>query len=131
MQDAIRDDQIIEGEYTDNPQGELSGKPDVEIPQSTKKRKKAVEPEPDEIEEKFEPGESSGPPATPDQIKSIHILAGKLWGKDFQKEYKEKLFTWKGKDSSKKLTSEEADNVIGLIVAELNANLKSKGKWKK
>jgi recombination protein RecT len=133
MQDAIKGDQIIEGEYDDNPIKEPTGKPHVEIPQSTKKRtRKKEEPETEPIDVDPEPAEEgSGEPITADQVQSIHVLAGKLWGKDFQKEYKEKLFTWTGKDSSKKLTSEEADSVIGLIVSELNSNRKATGKWKK
>lgn len=127
MQTAIEGDQMVEGEYDDNPIQEPTGKPDVEIPQSTRKKKKAVEPE--EFEPEPEP-ESSGS-VTPDQIKSIHVLAGKLWGKDFEKPYKEKLFTWTGKSSSTKLSSEEADSVVGLIVAELNSNRQKTGKWKK
>lgn len=131
MQTAIEGDQMVEGEYDDNPIQEPTGKPDVQIPQSTKKHaKKKTEPEPEG--EEIEPAEKSdGSPITPDQVKSIHKLAGKLWGKDFEKPYKEKLFTWTGRDSSKKLSREEADNVIGLIVAELNINWKNTGKWKK
>jgi hypothetical protein len=53
-------------------------------------------------------------------------LAGKTWGKDFEKEYKEKLFTWTGKDSSKDLSFGEAENVTALIVVELNKVIKAK-----
>lgn len=127
IQDAIQGDQVIEGEYDDNPVQEPTGKPDVEIPQSTKRTNKtATETVKDESE-----SVEDGPPITPDQIKSIHVLAGKIWGKNFEKEYKEKLFTWTDKDSSKKLSSEEGDNVIGLLVADLNAILKNKGIIKK
>lgn len=130
MQDAIREDQIIEGEYDDNPIQEPTGKPSVEIPQSIKKHaKKKAEAKPIDVEP--EPvDKSGGPPITADQVKSIHVLAAKLWGKDFEKPYKEKLFTWAGKNSSKELSSEEADNVIGMIVSELNSNMKNKKKWR-
>lgn len=111
-----------------------STKPDVEMPKSTKETEKEVETEQEPETEESDPQEEipeEGGDITPDQVKSIHVLAGKLWGKDFDKPYKEKLFTWTGKDSSKELTSTEGDNVIGLIVAELNDNMKSGKKWKK
>lgn len=112
-----------------------STKPDVEMPKSTKETEKEAEteqePETEESDPQEETPEENGTPIRPDQIKSIHILAGKLWGKNFKEEYKEKLFTWTGKNSSKELSSEEADNVTGLIVSELNDNQKKTGKWKK
>ena len=61
-------------------------------------------------------------------IKDIHVLAGKLWGKDWKAPYKEKLFTATGKDSCTELSEVEGDNFRMIILTELNEMVKNRKK---
>lgn len=113
----------------------IGKKPDVEMPEELEEAEIVENEKPEKkktttkSKKEEEPKKKTkGPDIKSDQIKQIHVLAGKLWGKDFKKPYKEKLFTWTGKDSSTGLSEKEGDNVIGLIVSELNIKIKNKHK---
>lgn len=125
IQTAVKSDQaeILEtGEYNylDNPMTKKI-KPPVEMPEE----KEDVEEAEVEPEEQTAP-DPNAPPIDKDQIKSIHVLAGKLWGKKFEKPYKEKLYTWTGKDSSKDLSFEEAKAVIAMLSTLLTKKFNDK-----
>ena len=124
---------IFEQDIEDLPEGTIEPnyqttdrKPDVDIPQETNTTSETTE----------SVGVSEG--ATyktlgktvvigdikAETVKNIHVLASKLWGKDFKEQYKEKLFTWTGKETSKALTQEEGDTVVKLILTEVNKKAK-------
>lgn len=89
-----------------------------------KKVEKKAEPEPEESKKETENDE----PIAKEQIKNIHTLAGKYWGKDFKKPYKQSLLNLTGKDTSTDLTFAEAENIIAMLSAALTKKFNDKKK---
>lgn len=99
------------------------------VKKSKSKSKSEPEPEPEELFEKEETEELEEQPKKKEKpidneiIKKIHVLAGRVWGKDFDEPYKEKLFVWAGKDTSKDLSLEEGKAVVALLATALNKKM--------